>query len=89
MPSFIRQLNLYGFKKIRSASLQTFTHHAFEEGKGLESILSQRKNFLSEQRSEVQDDVERKWAEKESHKVKVTSNEPERKEEKAIEIPKI
>lgn len=47
--SFIRQLNLYGFKKIRSVEFQTFTHIMLEKGCGLDAISSKkRRNDKSE-----------------------------------------
>ena len=38
MVSFVRQLNLYGFKKIRSTVVETYTHQAFKKFKGIRGI---------------------------------------------------
>lgn len=48
--SFIRQLNLYGFRKIRSVEFLTFTHTMLERGLGLKAISSKkRRNEKSEE----------------------------------------
>jgi len=41
--SFIRQLNLYGFKKIRSVKYRTFTHSVLEKGLGIEAISNKKR----------------------------------------------
>lgn len=43
MTSFIRQLNLYGFQKMRDSNYQTYAHPELESGKCLSEILCVKK----------------------------------------------
>ena len=43
MTSFIRQLNLYGFRKLRSTKRQSYTHPYLESGRSLKEIICVKK----------------------------------------------
>ena len=43
LSSFIRQLNLYGFRKIRCSHSLLFTHDLLEAGRRLEDILPKKR----------------------------------------------